>query len=205
MSASRHKMPAIALLVTTPLSVCLERNATRPHDRHVPEQILRTPTREHRGSSLPGRPGCRGIPHRYVPGTRSPAIPLAVDRIPPVHAPAPNKAGAVTQPARTTDPAVDGCTRPRRATGSSTGRSTRTRRTRRRGAEVLANPPQVPMQLQPHYVHRRGHPHIGAKALRNLSFEEQTEHVIRPGQEGALVNGEPPKRQTMFRSQLHRR
>ncbi|MFE9913460.1 AAA family ATPase [Streptomyces clavifer] len=40
-AAGRYGMPTVALIVTTPLSVCLERNATRPHDRHVPEHILR--------------------------------------------------------------------------------------------------------------------------------------------------------------------
>ncbi|MER6241448.1 AAA family ATPase [Streptomyces clavifer] len=40
-AADRYGMPTVALLVTAPLSVCLERNAARPHDRHVPEHILR--------------------------------------------------------------------------------------------------------------------------------------------------------------------
>jgi hypothetical protein len=39
------------------------------------------------------------------------------------------------------------------------GRSSGARRTRRREAEVLADPPPVPMQPQPHDVNRQGHPH----------------------------------------------
>ncbi|MEU4265600.1 AAA family ATPase [Streptomyces argenteolus] len=40
-AAGRYGMPTVALLVTTPLPVALERNAARPDDRRVPENILR--------------------------------------------------------------------------------------------------------------------------------------------------------------------
>jgi predicted kinase len=39
--AKRHGMQTVALLLSTPLSVCLARNATRPDNRRVPENVVR--------------------------------------------------------------------------------------------------------------------------------------------------------------------
>lgn len=40
-TARRYGVPTVALIVPTPLSVCLKRNAARPADRRVPEDIVR--------------------------------------------------------------------------------------------------------------------------------------------------------------------
>jgi predicted kinase len=40
-TAKRHGMPTVALLLSTPLSVCLARNAGRPDNRRVPEGVVR--------------------------------------------------------------------------------------------------------------------------------------------------------------------
>ncbi|MFE5714514.1 AAA family ATPase [Streptomyces sp. NPDC056501] len=40
-TARRYDIPTVAVLMATPVSVCLERNADRPADRRVPEDILR--------------------------------------------------------------------------------------------------------------------------------------------------------------------
>ncbi|MPY63162.1 AAA family ATPase [Streptomyces spongiae] len=39
--AERYEVPAAAFVMTTPLNVCLERNAIRPPQRRVPEDVLR--------------------------------------------------------------------------------------------------------------------------------------------------------------------
>lgn len=49
------------------------------------------------------------------------------------------------------------------------GRGTGSRRTRRRPPEGLADPPQSPLQSQPHDVNRQGRPHTGAATLKKLS------------------------------------
>lgn len=40
-AARRHDVPAVALIVSTPLEECLARNAVRPDERRVPEDIVR--------------------------------------------------------------------------------------------------------------------------------------------------------------------
>ncbi|MET8944572.1 ATP-binding protein [Streptomyces sp. NPDC004542] len=42
MAAKRHGMPTVAVVVTTPLDVCLERQEPRPDNRRVPEDTVRT-------------------------------------------------------------------------------------------------------------------------------------------------------------------
>ena len=42
-AAARYSQPTVALLVPTPLDVCLERNKRRPDDRRVPEALVRRP------------------------------------------------------------------------------------------------------------------------------------------------------------------
>ncbi|MGH4033338.1 AAA family ATPase [Actinomycetota bacterium Odt1-20B] len=39
--AERHRVPATALVLTTPLEVCLERNALRPPELRVPDDVVR--------------------------------------------------------------------------------------------------------------------------------------------------------------------
>ncbi|MFI0742708.1 AAA family ATPase [Streptomyces sp. NPDC021100] len=41
MAAKRHGMPAIAVIVSTPLSLCLQRQAPRPANRRVPDDVVR--------------------------------------------------------------------------------------------------------------------------------------------------------------------
>lgn len=41
MAAKRHGMPAVAVVVATPLEVCLERQGPRPDNRRVPEDVVR--------------------------------------------------------------------------------------------------------------------------------------------------------------------
>ncbi|MZF88268.1 ATP-binding protein [Streptomyces sp. SID5643] len=41
MAAKRHGMPTVAVVVATPLSVCLERQGPRPDNRRVPEDVVR--------------------------------------------------------------------------------------------------------------------------------------------------------------------
>jgi predicted kinase len=41
MAAKRHGMPAVAVIVPTPLGVCLERQHQRPANRRVPEDVVR--------------------------------------------------------------------------------------------------------------------------------------------------------------------
>ncbi|MET8168875.1 ATP-binding protein [Streptomyces sp. NPDC005329] len=41
MAAKRHGMPTVAVIVPTPLSVCLERQHSRPANRRVPEDVVR--------------------------------------------------------------------------------------------------------------------------------------------------------------------
>jgi predicted kinase len=41
MAAKRHGMPTVAVIVATPLPVCLERQGPRPDTRRVPEDIVR--------------------------------------------------------------------------------------------------------------------------------------------------------------------
>ncbi|MDX3209493.1 ATP-binding protein [Streptomyces scabiei] len=41
MAAKRHGMPTVAVIVPTPLSVCLERQHPRPANRRVPEDVVR--------------------------------------------------------------------------------------------------------------------------------------------------------------------
>lgn len=40
-AARRHGVPTVALLVSTPLKVCLERQTSRPDNRRVPEPVVR--------------------------------------------------------------------------------------------------------------------------------------------------------------------
>lgn len=40
-AARRHGVPTVALLVPTPLDICLERQVSRPENRCVPEQVVR--------------------------------------------------------------------------------------------------------------------------------------------------------------------
>ncbi|MGW5679309.1 AAA family ATPase [Streptomyces sp. NPDC003860] len=42
MAAKRHGMPTVAVVVATPLDVCLERQGPRPDNRRVPEDTVRT-------------------------------------------------------------------------------------------------------------------------------------------------------------------
>ncbi|MEU2855549.1 ATP-binding protein [Streptomyces syringium] len=42
MAAKRHGMPTVAVVVATPLDVCLERQGPRPDNRRVPEDIVRS-------------------------------------------------------------------------------------------------------------------------------------------------------------------
>lgn len=41
MAAKRHGMPTVAVVVATPLPVCLERQGPRPDNRRVPEDVVR--------------------------------------------------------------------------------------------------------------------------------------------------------------------
>lgn len=41
MAAKRHGMPTVAVVVATPLSVCLERQGPRPDNRRVPKDVVR--------------------------------------------------------------------------------------------------------------------------------------------------------------------
>ena len=41
MAAKRHGMPTVAVVVATPLEVCLERQGPRPDNRRVPEDVVR--------------------------------------------------------------------------------------------------------------------------------------------------------------------
>ncbi|MFF1405059.1 AAA family ATPase [Streptomyces sp. NPDC058294] len=41
MAAKRHSMPTVAVVVATPLPVCLERQGPRPDNRRVPEDVVR--------------------------------------------------------------------------------------------------------------------------------------------------------------------
>jgi hypothetical protein len=41
MAAKRHGMPTVAVVVATPLDVCLERQGTRPANRRVPDDVVR--------------------------------------------------------------------------------------------------------------------------------------------------------------------
>ncbi|MFJ3658294.1 AAA family ATPase [Streptomyces nigra] len=41
MAAKRHAMPTVAVVVATPLPVCLERQGPRPENRRVPEDVVR--------------------------------------------------------------------------------------------------------------------------------------------------------------------
>ncbi|WP_445282641.1 AAA family ATPase [Streptomyces sp. DSM 118148] len=42
MAAKRHGMPTVAVVVATPLPVCLERQGSRPDNRRVPEDVVRS-------------------------------------------------------------------------------------------------------------------------------------------------------------------
>ncbi|MGW1776248.1 AAA family ATPase [Streptomyces sp. NPDC002104] len=42
MAAKRHGMPTVAVVVATPLPVCLERQGPRPDSRRVPEDVVRS-------------------------------------------------------------------------------------------------------------------------------------------------------------------
>ncbi|MFD5372769.1 AAA family ATPase [Streptomyces sp. NPDC127103] len=42
MAAKRHGMPTVAVVVATPLPVCLERQGPRPDNRRVPEDVVRS-------------------------------------------------------------------------------------------------------------------------------------------------------------------
>lgn len=42
MAAKRHGMPTVAVVVATPLSVCLKRQGPRPDNRRVPEDVVRS-------------------------------------------------------------------------------------------------------------------------------------------------------------------
>lgn len=42
MAAKRHGMPTVAVVVATPLDVCLERQGPRPDSRRVPEDVVRS-------------------------------------------------------------------------------------------------------------------------------------------------------------------
>ncbi|MEW2577757.1 ATP-binding protein [Streptomyces syringium] len=42
MAAKRHGMPTVAVILATPLDVCLERQGPRPDNRRVPEDIVRS-------------------------------------------------------------------------------------------------------------------------------------------------------------------
>ncbi|MGW2777274.1 AAA family ATPase [Streptomyces olivaceoviridis] len=41
MAAKRHGMPTVAVIIATPLDVCLERQGPRPDNRRVPEDVVR--------------------------------------------------------------------------------------------------------------------------------------------------------------------
>jgi hypothetical protein len=42
MAATRHSMPTVAVVVATPLSVCLKRQGPRPANRRGPEDVVRS-------------------------------------------------------------------------------------------------------------------------------------------------------------------
>jgi predicted kinase len=54
--AGRHRVPAAALIMTTPLETCLERNARRPLRRRVPDDVVRLQYAE-TVDATPGLPG----------------------------------------------------------------------------------------------------------------------------------------------------
>ncbi|WP_432158824.1 AAA family ATPase [Streptomyces sp. bgisy153] len=68
-TARRYGVPTVALIVPTPLNVCLARNATRTGDRHVPEDILRAQHQAMVATASPARLRQEGFDYaEFAPG-----------------------------------------------------------------------------------------------------------------------------------------
>ncbi|MFM9812792.1 AAA family ATPase [Streptomyces scabiei] len=68
-TARRYGVPTVALIVPTPLSVCLARNAARTGDRHVPEDAVRAQHQAMVATASPARLRLEGFDYaEFAPG-----------------------------------------------------------------------------------------------------------------------------------------
>ncbi|MGW0653697.1 AAA family ATPase [Streptomyces umbrinus] len=68
-TARRYGVPTVALIVPTPLSVCLARNAARTGDRHVPEDTVRAQHQAMVATASPARLRHEGFDYaEFAPG-----------------------------------------------------------------------------------------------------------------------------------------
>ncbi|MFD9047799.1 AAA family ATPase [Streptomyces zaomyceticus] len=73
-TARRYSIPTVAMLMAAPLPVCLERNAARPADRRVPENIVRA---QHRAA-------VDSHPHLHDEGFDHVVFAPSIDRLSPL-------------------------------------------------------------------------------------------------------------------------
>ncbi|MGW7369978.1 AAA family ATPase [Streptomyces sp. NPDC054841] len=67
-AVERHNIPAIAVMVTTPASVCVERQSPRPANRTVPDDTVH---RQHKAMVHSHRSCCPRVSTRSSSPTRS--------------------------------------------------------------------------------------------------------------------------------------